>query len=325
MRKNPFRKDIEFTRHQSITLGILCLLLLMSYIVTIFYKPELYKDQGKYILKDIITKKEIKLDSSSHKKIKKITSGKRKSKGKIYFKPPPKYVNFDPNKTDSMTWIQMGLSPFTTKVINNYLRKGGQFWDCEGLAKIYSLDSVTFQNILPYCQIPPRQKKYESRKSNKYPKRDSIQNYSPDFRKKIVSIDIAIADTTELMSLYGIGSTLSGRIVRYRDRLGGFHSIDQLKEVYGLEQEVIDGFSDKLSITPLIKKIYLIADPTKLVKHPYIEWPHANIISKYIQQNGPITDTSTFLKIHGLPEEMVNKIIPYLNFQKEPNASSMNN
>ena len=325
MKENPFKKDIEFTRQQSIVLGILCLLLLISYLYTFFAQPVIESNQITYSLEHIISEKEINLDSTAKSKIEKITSGRRQTKHKIYAKPLPKYVRFDPNKTDSLTWIEMGLSPFTVKVINNYLNKGGQFWDCDGLSKIYSLDSVTYLNILPYCHIPQKKKKYKYSKSRKAQKKDSTKFNKPYVPRSSTKVDIAKADSSELTSLYGIGPTLSGRIVKYRDKLGGFHNIEQLIEVWGLEQDVIDGFSDRLIISPSIKKFSLVANPAKLVEHPYINWPQAKIISNYIKRHGPPKDSSTLRKIHGLPTEMIDKIIPYLNFQNKPNTSSMNN
>ena len=46
----------------------------------------------------------------------------------------------------------------------------------------------------------------------------------------IQSVDINTADTTAFISLPGIGSKLAARIVNFRDKLGGFYSIDQVGE-----------------------------------------------------------------------------------------------
>ncbi len=312
MKREQLFKSINFTRQQSIILGVLGLLLVSSYIITLFYKPVLSEKPMTYNLDEIITKKDIQVDSTAKEKINKLTSGKKESKGKVYIKRPPEYVTFNPNSTDSLTWLKMGLSPFTIKVINNYLDKGGQFWDCEGLKKIYSLDSITYLQILPYCNIPKKSRKPKYPKFKKSYTKDSLHKpYVPKPRPKV---DIAIADTTELMSLYGIGPTLSKRIIKYRNSLGGFHSIDQLGEVWGLEEEVINEFSSRLIITPSIKKVNINDDPTNLVNHPYINWSHARIIARYIDQHGAITDLETLRQLHGLPQDMIENILPYLDF-----------
>ena len=46
--------------------------------------------------------------------------------------------------------------------------------------------------------------------------------------------DLNEVDSVWLTSIHGIGPVLSKRLVKYRKLLGGFNSIDQLKEVYGL-------------------------------------------------------------------------------------------
>ena len=96
--------------------------------------------------------------------------------------------------------------------------------------------------------------------------------------------------------------------------MGGFHSIDQLSEVWGLEEEVINTFSNRLIITPSLKKININDDPANLVNHPYINWSSARIIARYTDQHGAITDLETLRQIHGLPPDMIENMLPYLDF-----------
>lgn len=66
--------------------------------------------------------------------------------------------------------------------------------------------------------------------------------YANNYNKKsssydTVRVELNSADTTELKRLRGIGSVLSARIVKYRTKLGGFSSVEELKNVYGLSDE----------------------------------------------------------------------------------------
>lgn len=47
-------------------------------------------------------------------------------------------------------------------------------------------------------------------------------------------LDLNRADSLDLEALPGIGPTLAGRILAYRRRVGGFGSVEQLREVRGI-------------------------------------------------------------------------------------------
>lgn len=64
-----------------------------------------------------------------------------------------------------------------------------------------------------------------------------IKKKRPRFNYDTVRIDINRADTSEWKRLRGIGSVLSKRIVKYRDKCGGFKSVEQLRKIYGLSEE----------------------------------------------------------------------------------------
>lgn len=77
---------------------------------------------------------------------------------------------------------------------------------------------------------------YERNSYNKYDKNGVGESYKK-FDYDTVRVYVNIADTTELKRLRGIGSILSARIVKYRDKIGGFKSLDQLQKIYGLSEE----------------------------------------------------------------------------------------
>ena len=76
------------------------------------------------------------------------------------------------------------------------------------------------------------------------------------FRKPLSPIDINLADTTAFIALPGIGSKLADRIVRFREKLGGFYSTEQIGEVYGLADSVFQKIRSLLLMKPFqVKKI----------------------------------------------------------------------
>ncbi len=88
------------------------------------------------------------------------------------------------------------------------------------------------------CQDTFRRTSYNEKKNQKqytkdYPKRKAY----PRFNYDTVRIEINRADTTEWKRLRGIGTVLSARIVKYRTKIGGFKSVEQLQKIYGLSEE----------------------------------------------------------------------------------------
>lgn len=97
------------------------------------------------------------------------------------------------------------------------------------------------------------------------------------------------ADSNRLMEVPGIGEAYSGRIVRYRDWLGGFYELEQLKEVYGMRDEHYEMMKDYLHID---KGVYETIDINEvsswdLQTHPYIDEDLAQRIEAYRDEHGP--------------------------------------
>jgi competence protein ComEA len=68
--------------------------------------------------------------------------------------------------------------------------------------------------------------------------RNYSERYAAYHRPRFASVDINTADTTAFIALPGIGSKLAGRIVSFREKLGGFDSIGQIRKIYGLQDSV---------------------------------------------------------------------------------------
>ena len=57
------------------------------------------------------------------------------------------------------------------------------------------------------------------------------------FTPKPRAVNLNRADSALLESLPRIGPVLAARICKFREALGGFYTVDQLREVWGLEDE----------------------------------------------------------------------------------------
>jgi DNA uptake protein ComE-like DNA-binding protein len=129
---------------------------------------------------------------------------------------------------------------------------------------------------------------------------------------KVKPIDINRADSTDLLPLPGIGPVFAGRIIKYRELLGGYVSIDQLGEVYGMPGETIQKIRSLVYIdSSAIRKIHVdSASFRELLRHPYLEYEDVKALIEYRDFKGNISSVndlrnnyiladSTLIMMHG--------------------------
>ena len=147
---------------------------------------------------------------------------------------------FDPNTVSFEDLCCLGFSQRQAEVILNYRSKRGKFRSANDFAKMYVVDSLTFERLEPYI--------------------------------KIAKIDLNRADSTALLGLKGIGPYYAHKILEYRQRLGGyFTTLEQLTEIEGMDEERIAGFTEsvELSAPPFHFDVFAAEKPA-LECHPYI-------------------------------------------------------
>jgi len=222
----------------------------------------------------------------------------------------PALFYFDPNTATEADWIRLGISKRTAQTIQNYLAKGGRFYKPEDIQKIYGLKEIDAKRLIPFVQIA-EQKKEISFSKKTFPEKTS-------FEKKIIQpIDINEADSTDFKTLPGIGPVLSKRIVTFRDKLGGFYSVDQVAETYNLPDSTFQKIKKYLLPgSKGIKKINInSATIDELKAHPYINYSVANAIFQYRQQHGKFNSIDDLKKIMSIDDQLLKKIAPYLSIE----------
>ncbi|MBS0011478.1 MAG: helix-hairpin-helix domain-containing protein, partial [Bacteroidales bacterium] len=130
-------------------------------------------------------------------------------------------------------------------------------------------------------------------------------------------IDLNRADSAELEALPGIGPVLSVRIIKYRYLLGYYYSTDQLKDVYGLDDEVIEMNRHRFTCdTKMIRKINInTASYPDLLRHPYINRDQVEVIMTYRRLSGQFTDSRELISNRICTKEEAEKLRPYLQFR----------
>jgi competence ComEA-like helix-hairpin-helix protein len=129
------------------------------------------------------------------------------------------------------------------------------------------------------------------------------------------TVDINRTDSAELLPLPGIGPVFAGRIIKYRNLLGGFVSVDQLLEVYGMPEETLDMIRDRLSIdTSVIRKIRLdSATFRELLRHPYLNYEQVKALVNYRDFSGGIGSSRKLMDNSILPDSILQRVLPYLD------------
>lgn len=220
------------------------------------------------------------------------------------------YFTFDPNTASEADWLRLGVKPKTVATILKYRSKGGKFRQPEDLLKIFSLPKDQAKALIPYVVIA-------STASNNSFRRDSLPARPTTPAKNIAAIDINLADTSQWIALPGIGSKLAFRIVNFRDKLGGFYSIEQVGETYALPDSTFQKIKSRLRVNGSGLRTININTATleQLKMHPYIKWNIANAMIQYRQQHGPYQSVEDLQKIAIVTPEWLQKVAPYFTVQ----------
>lgn len=217
------------------------------------------------------------------------------------------FFPFDPNTASLADFDSLGFPDFLAQRIQNYRNKNGKFKVKADLLRIYGMDTSHYIQLMPYIELPDNlvgaKPKQETRK------------VAPEKVNPIL-IDLNLADSIQLTKIYGIGAKLSTRIITYRTKLGGFVSIEQLKEVYGLDSAVINRIAKKYFIEPSFQPRKIIlnqASEKELSSHPYIKYSLAKAMTAYRFQHGNFNSLEEVKKIALVDEAFYAKILPYLS------------
>ncbi len=218
---------------------------------------------------------------------------------------------FNPNTADSSSFLKLGLKPFVIKNIINYRKKGGVFKSVDNFAKVWGISDEKFEELKPYISIPA-ENKVADKQSNL--DSESIINKPEKVSEKLV--DINSADTTELMTVKGIGRKYSNGIIKYRTLLGGYYDKNQVLEVYGMTPENFEKIKDKLTVSSAsVTKIDVNkASADRLRSHPYLNFYQGKAVYELRRRKGKLKNIDELKHLEEFTPDQLKKIQPYLSF-----------
>lgn len=247
---------------------------------------------------------------------------------------------FNPNTISASDLSRYHLPKFIIKNFIKYRDAGATFYNMNDVRRVYGMNDKYIEMLTPYLRFEPRgrdkvnkQMKSTSkgppsiRMKSTFDKTSTVSakdtsNYRRRFptKKAILDhkVDINSCDTSDLMKIKGIGKYYASRILKFRDAIGGFYSMSQIADTYGLKPEAFTHIKNNVIIDATkIRRLSINKLEYKgLVKHPYIGAKEAKIVLRYRKKHGSFHDIESVIKSHAFTPEKLDAIRPYLDFKQ---------
>lgn len=233
---------------------------------------------------------------------------------------------FDPNTIDLDGLVALGFSSRQATVIINYRKAGAKFRVASDFAKCYSVSEEMFARLSPYIRIesPPSEDVAELEPESvasveSAPESAPAVEPSEVIVESIFPIELNAADSATLVLVRGIGALTAGRIVEYREKLGGFVSASQLSEVKGMMEQNYLMILEQIWVDScIIRKIDVnFAAPKLMLEHPYISDKGLAKIVKNRELKGGWRTTEEFKDDNIVSGDEFERLRPYLLFRAQ--------
>jgi competence protein ComEA len=228
---------------------------------------------------------------------------------------------FDPNNISHEALIKLGVPKGLAGNWVKYLEKGGKFYRKEEVRKLYGMTDELFDKLSVHIVFPERTVLAKSKTGNLHCNPQTVTFKSrldaaiipaAPVKKEVLLIEINKADSAQLESLPGIGPVLASRIIRYRELVGGFYSKSQLRDIYGMTEELWLRSTPCLSVdTSAVKKLEVnFLSLSELGRHPYIGFRMARKIVNRRDTSGKFTRKEEFEALFSA--DSLQRILPYI-------------
>jgi len=216
---------------------------------------------------------------------------------------------FNPNYLTEYRAYTVGLSVSEFDKLKAYREHGKWINSVSDFKKVTGVSDSLLKEISVYFKFPEwvtNRKKSGKNYVNKYGK-------ELDFSEKK---DLNTATATQLEEIYGVGKTLSKRIVAYRNKIGGFATEEHLFEVYGLKEEVIERIKDRFAVKTKIDNVKMNINEVSasdIATIPGISFEKAKKIWEFVRVREGLENLSELEKIEGISARELRLIRLYLS------------
>ena len=248
------------------------------------------------------------------------------------------FKEFDPNKFSYEELREAGLPKEVAVGVVRWRSYGKVYRVKEDLALVSGMTDSLYAELKPFIVIDPsvaaKPKEYERKERAEYsaeksqpeqsqlPKTDSLTKpktakEEPSFAHSEPLVELNSADTTALISVNGIGSKSAAEIVKYRDLLGGYHSVEQISELKCVTEQNYEKILQQIYCDSCeIRKIDInFAAPKVIARHPYVSAAALRKIIKQRQLKGGWSRIEEMVEDNILSEDEAKRLAPYLWFR----------
>lgn len=194
----------------------------------------------------------------------------------------------------------IGFSPRQAEVIVRYREASGGIRDAEQFRKCYVVSDRMAERLLPYIVFTEKPAAEDTAPTPAAPER----------------IEINSADSAALRSVVGIGEKSVAEIMRYRELLGGFSSVEQLAELKCVTESNYERILPQIRCDSCkISKIDInFADPKELMRHPYVSAKALRRIVKQRKLKGGWSGIEEMIEDDIFTKDEAERLAPYLRF-----------
>ena len=110
----------------------------------------------------------------------------------------------------------------------------------------------------------------------------------------------------------GIGSYYARQVVQYRQRLGGFADVAQLRDIEGFPEQALAYMEVDATQVRRINLNRLTLD--QLRRHPYVNFHQARAIADYRRLKGPLQSLDQLRLLKEFTPADLQRLAPYVEF-----------
>lgn len=300
MNFSPFAKYFRFTKQQRT--GIFSLFIIIMILQTIYFFADFNLPEKSFQEKEQWLSLQTEIDSM---KLTKLTE-------------KPKVYSFNPNFITDYKGYKLGMSVQEIDRLLAFRKENKYVSSAKEFQEVTKISDSLLSVMAPLFKFPDwtQNKKDFKTERKEFVRKENFKK--ENFKKeKIIVLDINQATQEDLMKVYGIGEALSSRILKQKEILGCFVSMEQMNDVWGLSPEVVNELNThfKAVIPPTLKKIPINdASLKELSQFSYFRYALAKQIVTYRSMNGNISNIEDLSKIKGFPVDKAKIISLYLEF-----------